>query len=100
MSLTGGKSRLGDTSPSSLYTVLTGQVIQKEASHSALYDAQVLCELFFKFTKGDFYPGSFANFRRDNVVNVNYTTIKDQVMAQRSNRKANRWMLYYVPGFQ
>lgn len=91
---------MGDTSSSSLYTVLTGKVIQTEASHSALYDAQILCELFFTFTKGDYYPGSFANFRRDNVGVVNYTKIKEKVTAQRLNRKASRWSLYYVPGFQ
>ena len=91
---------MGDASSSSLYTVLTGEVIQTEASHSALYDAQVLSEVFFKFTKGDFYPGSFADFRKDNVALISYDTIKAKVIAQRRKRKANQWRLYHVPGFQ
>ena len=102
VSMTGNKTGLSNSSDTGILKLVTGNKPDQDKAHDALYDAEILHDLMFKYLKsGDWYHETMGSFRLNEVKEINYETIGGKLVKSRRKRAKNPSScgIFYPPGF-
>ena len=102
ISKTGGKTGLSNSSETGILKIVTGNKPDKDNAHDALYDAEILHDLMFKYLKsGNWYHETMGSFRMNAVREINFGAIGRGLVKSRRRRlkKPSSCGIFYPPGF-
>ena len=102
VSKTGGKTGLSNSSETGILKIVTGNKPDQDKAHDALYDAEILHDLMFKYLKsGDWYHETMGSFWMNAVREINYGAIGRGLVKSRRRRVKNPSScgIFYPPGF-
>ena len=102
VSKTGGKTGLSNSSETGILKIVTGNKPDQDKAHDALYDAEILHDLMFKYLKSrNWYHETMGSFRMNAVREINYGAIGQGLVRSRRRRVKNPSScgIFYPPGF-
>ena len=96
------KTGLSNSSETGILKIVTGNKPDQDKAHDALYDAEILHDLMFKYLKsGNWYHETMGSFRMNAVTEINYGAIGQGLVRSRRRRVKNPSScgIFYPPGF-